>query len=452
MAAIALAAGAAAPRADAQAPAASGPATTAPASPLKVSGSFRTRYERIDGQPRVGFNASDDLLTFRTRLFAEYDAGVLRFGGEIYDSRAYLEDAGTPVSTNEVNALEVVQAYVAADFDQPWGAGSSASVEAGRFRFNLGSRRLIADDDFRNTTNGFTGLRMDGAAAGITATLIYVLPDVRLPADARAISDNVVELDRANGDYQLFGGVATIPFGLKGAALQPTYYRLDENDQPDLPTRNRQLDTYGLRYFREAAPGTFDFDVEFLGQSGSVRASTAPTAASLDVSASYLHAEIGYRWDAPWRPRLDLEYDYVSGDKPGGKYGRFDTLFGMRRAELGPAGIYNAIGRANLSAPGIRLEIEPGPTWDAFITWKALSLASKTDAFSTTGVSDPTGASGDVAGQQVDARLRYWIIPARLRFETNFVYLAKGAFFARAPNVGASGDTKYAVIDLTLSF
>ena len=31
--------------------------------------------------------------------------------------------------------------------------------QAGRFTLNLGSRRLVAADDYRNATNGYTGLK-----------------------------------------------------------------------------------------------------------------------------------------------------------------------------------------------------------------------------------------------------------------------------------------------------
>lgn len=46
-------------------------------------------------------------------------------------------------------------------------------------------------------------------------------------------------------------------------------------------------------------------------------------------------------------------------DRPGGDYGRFDTLFGMSRADLAPAGLYNAIIRSNLVSPGVRVEAAP---------------------------------------------------------------------------------------------
>jgi len=421
--------------------------------PLKVSGSFRVRHETIDGQARAGFNSSDELINLRTRIAAEYDAGVLRFGGELYDSRAYHADAGTPLSTNEVNSLELVQAYVAADFDQPWGPGTKASVQAGRFTLNLGARRLVAADDFRNTTNGYTGIKLDGQwAGGVTATGIYVLPQIRRPDNFVSLSDNEVELDRETKALQLFGGLVTIPVSPDKAALQVSYFGLDERDQSDIATRDRDLDTFGLRYFREPAADTFDFDIEAFAQTGSVSASTVPAAASLDVSAQYLHAEAGYRWTSAWKPRIAFEYEYASGDETSGEYNRFDTLFGMRRAEIAPAGLYNSVGRANINSPGIRLEVEPSPAWDAFIGWKALWLASDTDAFSTTGVRDVTGSSGNFAGNQIDARVRYWLVPQTLRLETNLVYLAKGDFLKSAPNAPPSSNSFYAAFDITASF
>lgn len=429
------------------------PGKSASGGHLKVSGSIRLRYEAIDGQARAGFNAADDLINVRTRLAAEYDAGAWKVGGELSDSRAYLQDRKTPISTNEVDTFEPAQLYIIGNFGGGGKAAPKTSVEAGRFTVNMGSRRFVASDDFRNTTNSYSGLKVDTAwASGFNASGIYVLPNIRLPMDANGVFDNKTKLDRETDALRLWGATITAPLGLTKAALQPSYFHLAEDDQADLPTRNRNLDTYALRYFREPAPKTFDFDVEAAGQSGDIRASTAPNAVKQDVWATFVHAELGYSWTNSWKPRLDVEYDWASGDKPGGAYNRFDTLFGMRRAEIAPTGLYNAVGRANISAPGLRLEITPSPRWDAFATWKLLYLASATDSFSTTGVRDATGRSGKFAGNQFDARFRYWIVPQKLRFETNLVYLAKSDFLRTAPNAPRSGDTKYAALDLTASF
>ncbi|MBA3862765.1 MAG: hypothetical protein C0517_02330 [Erythrobacter sp.] len=68
---------------------------------------------------------------------------------------------GTPISTGEVNALEPAQAYVDVECPDALGDGSSIKVQAGRFLLNIGSCRLVAADDYRNTTSGYTGLRAD---------------------------------------------------------------------------------------------------------------------------------------------------------------------------------------------------------------------------------------------------------------------------------------------------
>jgi len=111
------------------------------------------------------------------------------------------------------------------------------------------------------------------------------------------------------------------------------------------------------------------------------------------------------------------------------------------QGQVTPAGLYNAVGRANINSPGLRLEIEPSPSWDAFSGWKALWLASDTDAFSATGVRGAGGNSGDFADNQIDARIRYWLVPKALRLETNLVYLSKGKFLKTAPNTSPSDDT-----------
>jgi hypothetical protein len=68
-----------------------------------------------------------------------------------------------------------------------------------------------------------------------------------------------------------------------------------------------------------------------------------------------------------------------------------------------------------------------------------------------TGVGDAAGGSGDFAGNQIDVRIRYWIVPQTVRFETNLVYLAKSDF-PNAPNAPPSDDTFYAAFDVMASF
>lgn len=420
---------------------------------LTLSANTRLRYETIEGQPRTGFNESDDLFNIRTIVTGEYRSGQLKIGAELYDSRIYGGDAGTPITTGEVNTLELVQAYVGYDIPDAFGPGTKLVLQAGRFTLNLGSRRLVAADDYRNTTNGYTGIRADlGLPGDLSATLIYTLPQVRLPDNRPDVVDNRVRFDCESFDLVLWGGLATKKLAGKRGAVELSYFHLGERDTPKLATRDRSLDTVGLRLYRDPAAGRADFESETIYQTGSVRASLAPTAAKLDVSAWFTHLEAGYAFKHPWAPRIALEFDYASGDGRGAKFTRFDTLFGMRRADLAPAGIYNAVGRANIIATGLRLEATPSKRIDASAAYRPLWLASRYDSFSTTGVRDASGNSGRFAGHQIEARIRYWLIPKRLRLEWNGLLLAKGRFLSDAPNAPPGGDTLYNSLNATISF
>jgi len=424
-----------------------------PTSSFDLSGSVRLRYEALDGQFRPGFDAKDDIFSIRTTILAEYRHGPLRVGAELYDSRSYGGEPGSAIGTGEVNAFEFVQAYVGADVADPFGARGKASLQAGRFTLNLGSRRLVAADDYRNTTNGYTGLRADWRGKdGSTATFIYTLPQIRLPDDQPAILDNRIHFDRESFDLRLWGGLAAKPKAFGRTMAELGYFRLQERDAPGRPTRDRQLHSISARLIADPAPGRFDWEAEAIGQFGTISASTTANAARLYVGAWFVHLDAGYSFASAWTPRVSIEFDFASGDGRGRRFGRFDTLFGMRRADLAPAGIYAALGRTNLSTPGIRIEASPTKRLDGFAVYRALWAASATDAFSTTGVRDASGASGRFAGHQIEGRLRYWLLDKRLRAEFNATWLIKRGLLRDAPNAPATGDTHYASLALTATF
>jgi len=420
---------------------------------LQLSGSVRLRYETIDGQFRPGFREGEDAVSIRTILTAEYRTGQFRIGGELWDSRVYDSDSGSAIGTGEVDAFEPVQAYVAADFPDAFGKGSAASIKAGRFTLDLGSRRLFAADEYRNTTNGFTGVRGDVKARdGTNLTLFYVLPQLRLPDDQPSLLRNRVELDKESFAARAWGALLTKPKLFGRNALELGYYGFAERDAPGRPTRDRRLHMIDARVIRDPAPGSFDYEAEGIYQLGHVSAGTAATAARLDVAAGFFHVDLGYSFSAAWKPHLSIEYDYASGDGGGASYGRFDTLFGMRRGDFAPAGLYNGVTRANLQTIGIRLEARPDKRSDGFLTYRPMWLAASTDSFATTGVRDASGRSGKFAGDQLEGRYRRWLVPDRLRAEVNAVWLAKRGVLRAAPNAPRWGDTHYLSLAVSTLF
>jgi hypothetical protein len=131
-----------------------------------------------------------------------------------------------------------------------------------------------------------------------------------------------------------------------------------------------------------------------------------------------------------WSPRLSIAYDYASGDRDPGDddQGRFDTLFGARRFEFGPTGIYGAFARSNLSSPGIGGEVRPRGDVRTTVFYRAAWLASARDAWTTSGLRDTSGESGTFIGHQIEGSVRWSILPDRANIEGGFAYLRLGQF------------------------
>lgn len=412
---------------------------------LEASLEVRVRLEALDGQFRPALPASNVAVLTRVLAAAEYDAGPIRVGGEFEDSRSFFERSSSSIGTTEVNTLEPLQAYLSTDISE------GAKLTAGRFTLNLGSRRLIARNQFRNTINSYTGANLVLGGKAYGATAFWMIPQARLPDEVERIRDNAAELDRERGGPRLFG-VWSHAAAL-GGVVEAYLYRLAEHDSPDILTRDRRLWTAGARLFRAPAAGHWDWDVEGAYQWGRARQSSAATdLLDRDVSAGLFHGEGGYTMPGGWHVRPAVGFDFGSGDGPGARYTRFDTLYSARVFDYGPTSYYGPLTRANIVSPFLRVDIKPSKRLDGQATLRPAWLASATDQFAVTGVRDPAGAAGKWAGVAFDARLRRTLIPDRLRASAGFALLFKGGFLENAANAPDTGDTRYGFLELTATF
>ena len=407
---------------------------------LSISIDQRTRYEYLDNQFRAGRPGSDQILALRTRVHAQLRVtDWLSLGAEFQDSRAYLEDANTQVDTGLVNSAELLQAYLKLSFDGIF--GGSNEITLGRTTLDLGSRRLVARNRFRNTSNAFSGIDWAWRGArGRELHAFYLLPIQRLPNDDAGLRSNTVAFDHENSDFQFFGlfFATDLPWGDVLELYVFGDYEVGQFDplEPDA-TANRQIGTPGLRLWRAPSRGGIDYEIETVVQVGQSRAAE-------NHLAHFHHLQIGYTFETCWSPRVILHYDYASGDKDpsDGNNERFDTLFGARRFDYGPSSIYGAFARSNINTPGVRLRLKPAPGWTAFVDYRAVWLAAKRDNWVGTGVRDPSGASGSFVGQQIEFRLRWRPLPGNLMIEVGSAHLFAGEFIDRAPNSNG-GDTHY---------
>ncbi|MCA9539428.1 MAG: alginate export family protein, partial [Myxococcales bacterium] len=171
----------------------------------------RTRYERLWQQFRAGAVGADHALAMRTGVAAEARFAPLAIGLEVVDARQYLADGTPPVDTSQVNPLDVLQAYVGLTVADAFMDKDTARLRAGRMTLDLGGRRLIARNRFRNTINSFTGIDAQWQSpAGDAIRAFGVVPVGRRPDDPDALRDNALAFD-----HEQFG---TFLLGVSAAA------------------------------------------------------------------------------------------------------------------------------------------------------------------------------------------------------------------------------------------
>lgn len=427
---------------------------------LELSVESRFRYETLDEQFRANGRGGDQAFVTRTLALLEAGSDTARIGLEMIDARAMLDDAGSPTDTTHVGSADLLQAYLLLKNPQIALLEADSELKLGRQTVDYGSRRLVSRNRFRNTINAFTGIDWKLNAQAGWATEVFVgMPVSRLPLDRDSLLDDETTFDEEDTGTAvwLLGGTSA-PFAggpMAGARLEAYVVGIAESDQR-FATRNRKLLTPGLRLFREPTPAGLDFQLEAIVQTGTSRADDNPaTTVDLDHFAHYENLQVGYTMKAAWSPRISAMFDYASGDRdPRDRdMDRFDTLFGARRFDYGPTGIWGAFQRSNMYSPGARLNLAPRPDVRAMAGYRAFWLASDTDQWVPQRVRDTTGSSGSFVGNQFEVNASWAVVPTNVTLEAGGAYLFGGEFPSQAPNAGRDGeDSSYLYAQLTLAF
>ncbi len=424
---------------------------------FSITGEHRSRYETLNNQFRANSGGSDQILSLRTLVQTELRFNQdLKIKTEFQDSRAELADDGSRMNNSIVNSAELLEANLNWKTKNLFTQGSKSELRGGRFTIDLGKRRLVARNRFRNVIQAFTGVDWKWTAKdGDQIRTIVTLPVNRQPSDTASLLKNQVEFDKETTDQILWGifySSPQLPGGNKGEFY---IFGLHEKDGTNFATRNRDLFTPGFRFYRPAQKGRFDFELESVFQFGTSRAGTsASDTTDLDHLAFFDHVEIGYSFDANWSPRLYFEYDYASGDgNPNdGKNEGFDRMFGPNVADFGPTSIYTAFVRSNLSSPGMRLQVRPNKKLISYLSYRAFWLASATGTWSgASRLRDSTGNSGTFLGHQLFLRAK-WKAHSNIKLESGIAYRMDGNFQNTAPKSPREGNTLYTYAQATLMF
>jgi len=396
----------------------------------------RTRFESYDHPWRtsqsIGNGSTDPQIVLRSRLRVGLGGnGPYRFLFEGQDSRAYgNNDQGDFSDNRTVNEWDILQVLGSWTAENVGGSGLRTDVHFGRMTMDFGRRRLIARNDFRNTSNAFDGVHWQvGQGQTWRFRAFFVEPVIR----------DDVKLDGQNNKSVFWGTYLEsghIPW------LNLDVYYLGLNDQRVAAVADhRTYSTFGLRLYKDPKQGEMDYELESDWQTG--------TRGVTDHFAHFQHLDLGYMFEAPWSPRFLITYDYASGDRnPGDSQDEgFDALFGARRFDLMPTGNFGPFFRTNLSSPGWRVLVTPAQGWTIQLKQRFWYLAQSKDSFGSSGLRDSSGGSGSDIGHDLEFRVQ-WAVSQNLDFDVGYDHWFKGSYFDRLPlsaNLPAGGnkDTDY---------
>lgn len=409
---------------------------------FSLNGELRARYESLDGQFRSGKSGSDQLLLFRTLLHGKYNSDNYTFGLEMQDSRTYLGDAGTPLSSSYTNTTDLLQGYVKLNNLPGLLPSSKNQLTIGRQTVSIGSKRQIERVSYANVIKSYSGIYAKNTANNQDELhAFYLVPIERLPKARQAIDDNDFEFDKEQWQRRIWGlhyRKANLFATGQGQTWGELFaYGFDESDTTDTKTANRHYLTIGLRLFKPSANNQWNYDIEAAYRTGSRhKTSDIDDNQDLNVKAKMLLFRVGYTFNHPLNPNFAFQYYLADGDKNPNdhNFDQFERLFGGRRTDLNNTSIHGPLTPANLSAAGFRLELKPNSNWDARLHYSAAYLDSASDSFIIGKYRDTTGMSGDFLGHTLDSRFRYWFDDKKIILEAGLSWFFHGEYIKNLRN------------------
>ncbi|MES2580683.1 MAG: alginate export family protein [Pseudomonadota bacterium] len=397
---------------------------------LDIGLEHRARYEIRDNDYRRNAENVDQPFLLRTRAYLGIKEILdpLRLAIEVQDSRRNHSDYTREFDTRDVDQSDVVQGYAELYFKEtPFGKDDLGNnrpfwVKAGRLAWESLDRRLIARNEWRNTTNSFQGVR---------ANIGEKKNDWQLEAFAvKPVQRFTTRLDEVDHSQDFYGVIGDWRGWSEYVTLQPYYFLLKQDgDRVKYDSNGRELTgaalsavqidreihTAGLRAYGAFNSG-WDYDTSYAKQWGNQDRflSNALGKINVDHDAYSYGAELGYTFKSSWKPRVSAYYGVATGDSTPATgtdrtdSQRFERLFGFAR----PWSNNDYIQMENIRTPKLHLEFEPKVAFlenvkvDTSFSWYRLDDAS--DRWQAgSNLRDRTGNSGNDLGKEIDVRVRF---------------------------------------------
>ncbi len=193
-------------------------------------------------------------------------------------------------------------------------------------------------------------------------------------------------------------------------------------------------------------PLGLDYDGEFAFQTGEVR--------GLDLTAAAVHAGLGYTFEAPWTPRIGVEYNFATGDsRPGDTdIGTFQNLFPTNHKFYGFMDVFSW---QNMHNPAISVKVSPTKKLTAQLDYHAFWLATNEDAWyranGATAVRPVNALARNAdkfAGSEIDFTVTYKPMK-QLALVAGYSHFFAGSYLK---DTGANDDADFGYVQATIEF
>ena len=408
---------------------------------LDIGLDYRFRYEYRENDlrlPKAVNRPNDTPILHRTRFYLGVKDRLdpFRFAVEIQDSRRSRGIDVRPVpQSDEINHFEPIRLYGELYFEDVLGHDSRSnarpfSLRYGIHNFEFLDRRLIGNNQWRNTANTFRGFHssLGQESNDWQLDLLAVQPLNRLATG----------LDRPLDPKWLYGAVGHWRGWSEHITLEPFYLQLRQSQYIGSDGKayvNRVVHTPGLRGYGVFGKSGFDFDFSVIPQFGHKDALPTSALGAKDSKGSATRAaesirafaatvELGYTLERhDWKPRLSGFYGFASGDQKANPEldgsppkapawdltdNRFERFYGFQR----PWSANDYIVFENISSPKLRLDFKPSKDLRVDLGYSWYFLASGADRFYRAEAGKGTARDyfergGKNIGGEFDARARY---------------------------------------------
>ncbi|MDO8445844.1 MAG: alginate export family protein [Deltaproteobacteria bacterium] len=309
---------------------------------VKAGGEIRVRYLNTNN---YDFNedAGDSNNQISQRSRVNVDATVnetTKAYISLQDTRTWGSETGTTTTGDDVQAVDVSQAYIQLDKL----AGQPLSLKIGRQALAYGDQRLIGGLEWSDNARRFDAIK-----------LMYNIDAVGVDLFTAKLDENGNgTLGTTGGDDGTFNGlyvtVKAIPMNVLDLYLL---------QKKEIDASGEDMLTYGLRIAGGAM--NIDWTAEGAMQSGD---DSEVAGSTVDQSANMYTLKLGYTIPEVASLRIGAEYDFASGDEDAtdDENNDFDNLYPTNHDKYGVSDIKIGgveVGLSDLAAWSVNLSAKP---------------------------------------------------------------------------------------------